>query len=180
MLSWLIRKRIRAFEKHWGYDASYMRELLDADTRAFFKFARTQGIGAYRRDIPSDAYYAAKLVSVVHEDCGPCTQLIVGMALAEGVAPATIAALIERRDDDLPEGPRLVAQFARASLAHDAKAAELREAILAKWGPRAVVSIAFAILAGRIYPTIKYALGHGVACQRVTIDGQAVTPPRAA
>jgi hypothetical protein len=180
MLSWLIRRRIAAFEKQWGYDASYMREILDVDTRAFFKFVRTQGIGAYRRDIPVDAYYAARLIAGVTEDCGPCTQLVVGMAIADGVAPATIAAVLERREDDLPEGPRLVAQFAYAALAHDAKVAELRESIIAKWGPRALVSIAFAIVAGRIYPTIKYALGHGVSCQRVTIAGQAVTPTRAA
>jgi hypothetical protein len=180
MLKWLIRRRIAAFEKQWGYDASYLREVLDTDTRAFLTFVRAQGIGKYRRDLPVDAYYGAKLTAVVAEDCGPCTQLLVGMALAEGVAPATIAAVIEGRDDDLPEAVRLSVRFTRAVIAHEANAVELRELITARFGPRAIVSIAFAILAARMYPTIKYALGHGVACQRVTIAGATIAPHRAA
>src|SRR5580692_633717 len=39
---------------------------------------------------------------------------------------------------------------------------------------RAVVSLAFAITAARIYPTVKYALGHGKACTRVVVGGTPV------
>ena len=41
-------------------------------------------------------------------------------------------------------------------------------------GRRALVSLAFAITAARIYPTVKYALGHGKACMRVVVDGTPV------
>jgi len=34
--------------------------------------------------------------------------------------------------------------------------------------------LAFAITAARIYPTVKYALGHGQACMRVVVDGKPV------
>jgi hypothetical protein len=180
MVKWLIRRRLAAFERRWGYDTSYMRELLATDLRAFLAFARLQGVSNYRRDVPLEAYYAAKLVSVLAEDCGPCTQLSVGMALADGVDAATLAALIERRDDALPEAARLAVRFARAALAHDAEASELREQIVAKWGQRALVSLAFAILSGRMFPTLKFALGFGHACRRVTIEGKTVVPAHAA
>jgi hypothetical protein len=180
MIKWLIRWRLRAFERRWGYDTSYLREMLDADLGGFVAFARAQGLASRRKAIPVDAYYAAKLASVVGEDCGPCTQLLVGMALAEGVAPETVAAVIEGRDELLADGPRLAARFARASLAHEPAAQPLRDEIVAKWGERALVSIAFAILAGRMYPTIKYALGHGRSCQQVTVAGTTVRPSRAA
>jgi hypothetical protein len=36
------------------------------------------------------------------------------------------------------------------------------------------VSVAFAITAARIYPTVKYALGHGKACMRVVVGGTPV------
>jgi hypothetical protein len=62
----------------------------------------------------------------------------------------------------------------RATLAHDAVADEYREAILKRWGPRALVSLAFPITAARIYPTAKYALGHGKACTRVVVGGTTV------
>jgi hypothetical protein len=43
-----------------------------------------------------------------------------------------------------------------------------------RWGRRAVVSLAFAITAARVYPTVKYALGHGKACTRVVVGGAPV------
>jgi hypothetical protein len=69
---------------------------------------------------------------------------------------------------------RLAWKFTRATLAHDAAADEYREAIVKRWGRRALVSLAFAITAGRIYPTVKYALGHGKACVRVVVGGTPV------
>jgi hypothetical protein len=38
-------------------------------------------------------------------------------------------------------------------------------------GSRAVVSLAFAMVASRIYPTVKDAMGHGKACTRVVVGG---------
>jgi hypothetical protein len=49
-----------------------------------------------------------------------------------------------------------------------------------RWGPRALLSLAFAITASRVFPTIKYALGHGKACQRVTVAGEHVAVVRSA
>ena len=34
--------------------------------------------------------------------------------------------------------------------------------------------VAFAITVARIYPTVKYALGHGKACMRVVVQGTPV------
>ena len=74
----------------------------------------------------------------------------------------------------MPPDVRLVWNFTRATLAHDAAADEYREAIVKRWGRRAVVSLAFAITAARIYPTVKYALGHGKTCMRVVVGGTPV------
>jgi hypothetical protein len=52
----------------------------------------------------------------------------------------------------------------------------LRDQIVARWGSRALVSLAFAITAARVYPTIKYALGHGQTCQRILVAGEAIAP----
>ena len=186
MLKWLIKNRLNAFEQRFGYDVSYARELLATDTRAFLRFARVAGLSSYRRDVPADVYYAAKLTAIVAEDCGPCSQLVVAMALGDGVDPRTVAAVVEGNegideqiDAVLGEPARLGVRFARAVLAHDPAADELREIITRRWGPRAVVSLAFAITASRLFPTLKYALGHGKACRRIEVAGELVVPRRA-
>ena len=176
MLKWLIRNRLAAFQRRFGYDLDYARAILDADTGAFLRLARLDGLTRYRRDIPFDVYYAAKLATTVMEDCGPCTQLVVAMAIEDGVEPRTIATVLDGTDAMLPEPVRLGVRFARAVAAHDVAADELRDQIVERWGPRALVSLAFAITAARIYPTVKYALGHGKACQRILVAGEAIAP----
>ncbi len=172
MLKWLIRKRLAAFERTFEYDLSYAREILAADTRAFLKFAKVMGMTSYRKDVPPDVYYAVKLTGTVAEDCGPCTQLVVAMALRDGVAPRTLSTILA----GTPETPEVVlaVAFAKASLAHAPEADALRDEISRRWGPRALVSLAFALSGARIYPTIKYALGFGKACQKVVVAGEQI------
>jgi hypothetical protein len=96
------------------------------------------------------------------------------MAERSGVNPAVLRAVLADNPDAMPPDVRLVWNFTRATLAHDAVADEYREEIVRLWGRRAVISLAFAITAARIYPTVKYALGHGKACMRVVIGGTPV------
>ena len=180
MLRWLMRNRLNAFERKYGYDVSYVREILAADPRAVFALMNASRMGKYHKDIPRDAYWATGIIGSMTEDCGPCTQLGVTMALEAGANPAVLAAVIRGDDAALPDDARLAVQFARAALAHAPEADALREAIIARWGMRAVISIAYAIAAARIFPTIKYALGHGKTCQRIRIEGQDLAVARSA
>jgi hypothetical protein len=43
---------------------------------------------------------------------------------------------------------------------------------LAARTPRGLISLAFALACSRVYPTVKYALGHGKACTRLTVAGK--------
>ena len=171
MIKWVLRRAIAKFERDWNYDASYMRDLIDASPRAAWLFSRAAALGQFRRDLPVEAWYAAGITAVRHEDCGPCTQLAVTMAERAGVSPAVLRAVLADDPDAMPPD---VWKFTRATLAHDAGADEYRDAIVKRWGRRALVSLAFAITAARIYPTVKYALGHGKACVRVVVGGTPV------
>ena len=179
-MKWLIGKRLASFEKQFGYDASYMRHVLDTDLGAFMRFARATSIGRYRKDVPLDVHVAVGLVGTLTADCGPCTQLGVTMALREGVPGATIARILRGDETDMTEPTRLGARFARTVLARDPSADEVREEIVRRWGPRAVISLGFALVASQMYPTFKYALGYGHACQRIEVEGRSITPRLAA
>jgi len=171
MIKWLLNRTIATFEKKFDYDASYMHDLVDASPRAARKFAKVMGLTSYREDVPPDALVAAGLATTLFEDCGPCTQLGVTMAEREGVAPATIRAILAGDERAMPPDAALGYRFAQMTLRHDPAADELREQIVTRWGKRALVSLAFAITAGRIFPTLKYALGHGKSCSLVRVGG---------
>lgn len=172
MLRWLFRRTIGKFERTWNYDAGYLRELSAIDPRAMLAFGRLGAIGAYRKDVPPAAYSAAGIVAVMGEDCGPCTQLCIDMAEREGVDPAVLRAIVAREHAAMPYEVALAARFAEATLARAVEADDLREEVVRQFGKRGLVSLSFAMLAARMYPTLKYALGHGRACTRLTIGGQ--------
>jgi hypothetical protein len=174
MIKWFLRKAIDRFERTWNYDAGYIRDMIDISPRATWLFSRVTALGQFRRDIPIEAWCAAGLTAIRHEDCGPCTQLGVAMAEKSGVSPAVLRAVLTDNPEAMPPDVRLVWNFTRATLAHDAAADEYREAIEKRWGRRALISVAFAITASRIYPTVKYSLGHGKACMRVVVAGAPV------
>ena len=174
MLKWLIRRRIAAFDRMYDYDSSYARQILEIDSGAFLTFAKVMGITRYRRGVPLAAWYAAKIAATLAEDCGPCTQLMVTMAEREGVAPTVLAAMVAGDERAMPEDAALGMRFAKSVISHDPVADDLRADVVRRWGEQALVSLAFAITASRIFPTVKYALGHGQACRRITVAGTAV------
>ena len=71
------------------------------------------------------------------------------------------------------EAAALAYRFARASLARDMAAADpLRDEIVRRWGQKGLVALALALTTARMYPTLKYALGHGKTCSRVMVAGE--------
>lgn len=174
MVKWFMRRATAAFERQWDYDASYLHEVIEASPRAAWMFARATAIGKYRQDVPPAAWAAAAITAVRHEDCGPCTQLGVSMAERAGVDAKVLRAVLTEDVAAMPDDVALAWRFTRATLDHDPAADEYRDEIIRRWGSRAVISLAFAMVASRMYPTVKYALGHGKTCTRVVVGGTPV------
>jgi hypothetical protein len=174
MLRWLFRRSVSAFERQWNYDASYLQAIIEASPWAAWRFMNAARLGNYRRDVPIEALVAAGITAVRSEDCGPCTQLGTTMAERQGVRPEILRAILTDDVAAMPDDVALAWRFTKSILAHDAAADDYRAVIVERWGPRAVVSLAFAITAARIYPTVKYAMGHGKACTRVVVGGAPV------
>ena len=178
MLRWILRRTISAFERQWNYDASYLREMIAVSPRAAWRFLQATRLGSYRRDVPLEALAAAAITAVRSEDCGPCTQLGATMAERQGVHPEILRAILKDDVTAMPDDVALAWRFTKATLAHDPEADDYRAVIVERWGPRAVLSLAFAITTARMYPTVKYAMGHGKACTRVVIGGAPVAIDR--
>jgi hypothetical protein len=171
MLKWLLKRRLAAFEREFNYDLSYVRHMLDVDVSAVTALWKVQAMSHYRKGVPREAYYAAALVGVLAEDCGPCTQLAITMAERDGVAADTLRAIVTGDLRAMPDDAVLAYQFTKASLAREAGADELRDEIVKRWGETGLISLAYALTVSRVYPTVKYALGHGKACTRLNVGG---------
>jgi len=178
MLKWLVKKQLEKFSARWGYDTGYAREIVDdAGISAVMPLQALGKLGAYRRNVPMDAYYGAALTAGKAADCGPCLQLGVSMAEAAGVTAETIRAVLEVDRPRLSTEAQLGVDLALGTVARDASGDEARAEILRRWGRKGLISMAYAIVGAQAYPTFKYAIGHGRACVRVRV-GQESVPVR--
>lgn len=175
MLKQFIHRRIAALERAFGYDATYIHEVADASTPAIMKFMLFQQMSSHRDRIPRDAWFAARIAAALCEDCGPCTQLVVNMALRDGMALGAIASLLrgdlEQAGTDAELGFRYGIAVAKGTddslrLVADAEA---------RYGKRGLLSLAFAVACSRVYPALKRGLGHGAACSRIVVSDETVT-----
>lgn len=168
----LDRLAIRPFERTFNYDAGYMRDLLAASPATFLKFSVLSGLTP-RRDAPGEALAAAGIAATLREDCGPCTQIGVDIAERAGVPEGVLKGILAGDVAAMGETAALAWRFAQASLDRDMEIADpLRDEIVRRWGQKALVAISLAIVTGRMYPTLKYALGRGKTCQRIVVSGQ--------
>lgn len=180
MLKWFLHRKLRAFETDFGYDASYMHDVLDTDFSAFLKFARATAIGRHKKHVPMDVHAAVGLTAVVAADCGPCAQLAITMALREGVSATTLTRILRGNLDEMGEPVRVGVQFARAVIARDgARADEARAILEARYGKPGLITLGLALCAAQLYPTFKWAIGYGHACQRLQVENVTITPHHA-
>ena len=63
MIKWLLKRATDKFERQWNYDASYMRDIIDASPRAVWLFTRVTALGQFRRDVPIEPWYAAGITA---------------------------------------------------------------------------------------------------------------------
>jgi hypothetical protein len=174
MRSWIARRTLRAFAKRYGYDVSYLQMMLDESPSAFFKFAPAMKASAHREAVPIEASFAAKIVGALAEDCGPCTQLVVDMALEAGMAKDQIEAVLRRDPRAMSDTTCLAFKFADAVARRSTDDEEFRDSVRAQWGEKGVIDLTLALQMGRIFPMVKAGLGYAKECRRVTVDGHNV------
>jgi hypothetical protein len=174
MRSWIARRMLRATAKRYGYETSYLDMMLSESPAAFFKFAALMKASNHREVVPLEASFAAKIVGALAEDCGPCAQLCVDMALEAGMPRDQIEAVLRRDPRAMHDTTRLAFRFADAVVHRTADDEEFRDAVRAQWGQKGVIDLTMALQMGRMFPMVKAGLGYAKECRRVTVDGHDV------
>ena len=172
MFGFLARRLIDMQERMTGSSADYARDLYAGSPSAFWRFTVSMMSSRYVKTLPPEVYCVAGLAALRAEDCGPCVQIGVNLALDQGIAPAVIRAAAIGDIESLSKENRLAFEFAHAVATRNFRAEELRPMIEGNWGKTGLAELALEIASVRAYPAMKRALGYGQACQRVVIEGE--------
>jgi alkylhydroperoxidase/carboxymuconolactone decarboxylase family protein YurZ len=175
MFKQFLHRRIAKLERAFGYDATYFHEVVDASTPAFAKFTAFQWMSSHRDHIPRDAWFAARIAAALSEDCGPCTQLVVNMALRQGMNANAIASLLRGDLEQAGADAELGFRYGIAVANGTDDCLRLAEEAEARYGKRGLVSLAYAVACSRVYPALKRGLGHGVTCSSIVVSDVTIT-----
>ncbi len=178
MIKSLCRRGLRQFSRRYDYNTDYLEYLLQHSPGAFLKFSSIKLVSGHRKRVPVAPWFAASIRAAMGEDCGPCVQLVCNMALEAGVAPAIVRDIVNGSFEQLPVEVALTARFTELTLAHNPDADRLRAEIVDLWGDDGLIALGFTISASRVYPTLKYVLGHGQTCSRIQIEEESVIPEK--
>lgn len=170
----IARKMIQQFADRYDYNADYMSHMLEEAEDSLYRFNHLNDIASYRKVLPAEAHATGKMMGMLHEDCGPCTQLTIQMAEEAGVAADQLEAVVLHRTADMSEDVLLVFTFALALTRQTAGLADARDAVRAKWGEAGVIEATLATQAGRLYPMVKRGLGFDKAYGELIVGGKTV------
>ena len=180
MLKALLHALIRRSEREIDDNFAYMHAIVDISPSAFRKLLGLLNMAQFSRGVPAEARFAASLAATLAEDCGPCTQTVVNLALKSGVKQEIIAALLVRDLAASGEAAGLGFRFGDAVARSLPEIEEIDVAAERRWGKEGRLTLTYAAASARVYPAIKRGLGFAATCARVQLGNRDVIVNHAA
>lgn len=160
---------LEGFQNHFGYDTSYMKEMLKENEEAYAMFEAFLPMASYVNKAPKDVIFIAKITSMKNEDCGSCLQLNVDMAIEAGVSKELIHEIIFNEGKNLSDELKTVYDFTLLVGNKKEVSKDLYEKMNKLYKKEVIVELALAISATKIFPTIKRVLDDLQSCSVIQI-----------
>jgi AhpD family alkylhydroperoxidase len=180
MTRWLLTKMLEWGKTQIGdVDMDFAYHLRDVAPGRLWRFSMIKVVEGGRKFTPAPAYHAAGMAAAMVEDCGPCVQIHVNLALKDKVSGDVLRALAARLFDKVPADVALAFKYGEA-VSRGEMADEMRDQIRAKWTEQGLIELAFAIATARFYPGLKRGLGFAHTCERVVVEDRVTVTAKAA
>ena len=180
MNRWLLTRLLKWGEKQiGGVSMDFAYHLRDVAPSRLWRFSMIKVVEGGRKFTPPAVYHAAGMAAAMVEDCGPCVQIHVNLALKDKVPADVLRALAVRQFERAPADVALAFKFGEA-VAQGVMADEMRDELRAKWGEKGLIELAFAIATARFYPAVKRGMGYAHTCERVVVNDRVTLTAKAA
>ena len=162
MLDSVIKRKIESFEKQTGVDMGYLRAMQDGSPAVLRKFFMFMPFAQHGKQAPMELLGLVRVVAALAENCGPCVTINVNFALASGVDPEMLEAVVAGERARLGDEQRLTYDYAWAVCRLEEAAEDYRLALEERFGHAVCVELAAALASSRLFPILKRALGYAV------------------
>lgn len=163
------QQAIDAFESHYQYDCTYMRQLLASSPEAYQLFADFLPMAQFRQRLPLNEYWVAKLAVMQQADCGACLQLQVKMAIEQGVSTTLIQSTLNNHKP-LPETLQQVKDYAQQLTLPAGVDSELMQTMRERYDQGQLLEFGLCAASATVFPTIKRAIAEIQSCAVIDIE----------
>ncbi len=167
-MGWIERTLIDQMEAATGWNADYLRDLERASPASIWKFLMIQPLTRHRRHVEKEVLHVARLAATRAEDCGPCLQICVNLALQDGVAQDLLRTALDAPDMLEPD-LAIAYRYGMLVASNDPDAGDGVDAARTRFGDAGLADLALAVAMVRVFPTLKRGLGHGQSCALVQV-----------
>lgn len=165
LVSWIVKRS----EKQTGSPAPHLKKLSRLSGPLFWRLILA--LSALRSRAPHvEARAVASLLAVLEQDCGPCLEIAVRMALQEGARDEVLEAVLAASPERLPAPLQAVYNLGRAVSERSAEVSRWSREVEQSLGAETLADVALALAFTPLFPRLKRALG--VASEHcIRLDG---------
>jgi hypothetical protein len=160
---------IEGFKTHYGYDTSYMEEMLSVSPASYEVFEGFLPMATFAKATPVDVINVVRITAIKNEDCGTCVQLYVDLAIEAGLGKDVAKEIIFNEGKDLSSELKLVYDFTLAVSNNEVIDSSLFEQMNKAYSREIMMEISLAIAATKVFPAIKRTLNYMKSCSVVQI-----------
>ena len=158
---------ITEFGNHYGYDVSYMHEILKSSPDGYQKFSDFIPLASHKDHLDLETHWIVRLTTLQFADCGTCLELGIKMALEDNVSKELIKATLQG-GKSLTKDQLNLYLYTRAIAACEQVSPDLQIIINGQFNSAQLLEIGILIGATKVFPAIKRASGHIVSCSLIT------------
>ena len=125
---------------------------------------------APRKGVPRRTLHLAVLGATAEQDCGECLQIVVNLALADGVPAEVLRAALAGRDEAMDGADGEALAVGRGVTRDDPDVEELRDVLRARYGDRGLQELALGVASAQFFPVLKRGLGFARSCSVVGVE----------
>ncbi|MFY0680118.1 MAG: hypothetical protein JXR13_06040 [Thalassovita sp.] len=162
VLNRIAHAMIAKAERRVGVTFEYAHHIADVSLTLLGRYNRLFGFLDPRKNLPTEAYHAARLRGALSADCGTCVQAEMNLAAMAGLSADWCDTILSAT----PTSPDIqaVITLCDAVTRDRTDAPEARDHLRATYGEAGLIELVFAMNGAAMLPGIKRGLGYATAC----------------
>lgn len=160
-------KKLEGYRTVYNYDTSYMEEMLKESPDAYEIYDAFLPMAYFSKATSTEVIHLVRIVSMMNQDCGACSQLCIDFALEAGLSKEFVKEIVFNEGKALSPDLQLLFDFTKTISTNQTVDPLMYDKMNQIYTREMMMEIALAIASTRVFPAIKKTLNYFESCSMV-------------